>query len=472
MSRALQRLRGFWFESRLRWILLALLAAAIVGGVWLIEHTWDGEQLSVFPIQVTDKEPVLTRPTGGESPSLYISGVSSDGRWVFLHGIAGSRWLFDVDQRRFVGEMRTPPQPTPYGGALMLQGDWTPDSLLFFQYGPGGSPFRSLLDRLRGYYVSGQDFDISFYELNVPARRSRFLFTQEVGSKGTVDAYGIRANANRSTLAYTLYGAPSATLVIHSLETGRRYDIAGSVFGMSAHAALQLWNWLPDNRTLVAAKWNQVTSVARTPQYTVEKVYLYDARDRKVRREVPIAERFTQLRQQGVLAQGEDRMRHFDLLSVIDQKRIRFVELAVKTSVWELDLDTGNLTRPMDLNRDILIPNYAPSGTSVLTSPASSLAGTPGPAPAPASAPGTAHVSAGLTVHTIGEPPRPLPFRVLVPAPIPGLEVFPGAEANIRFLDDNTLIHTGAGDALWRFDLRTSQTELLWRPKESGVKKK
>jgi hypothetical protein len=128
--------------------------------------------------------------------------------------------------------------------------------------------------------------------------------------------------------------------------------------------------------------------------------------------------------------------------------------------LWTLDLETGAFHRG---------PDFGWHREWIVCSPDFQKIVAPIEVPPRARWP-TATVSSSVTlaVGEPGQPPRILPIRVpmlyatrLSPSYRTCMSV---GWCHMAFLDENTLIYCGAGDSLWRYDLRTTAPECLWRP--------
>jgi hypothetical protein len=152
-------------------------------------------------------------------------------------------------------------------------------------------------------------------------------------------------------------------------------------------------------------------------------------------------------------------------------------------SLWDIDLKNGKLTRRLELGRNVDWPAFlvvSPAAGSLITPAWPSVEESPGSQNEGRSSSGS--TTDTLVVRRIGKGPRPIPFQLslqgatdsshpsLMYEPIRSQwEVLPQFPlktdwGRICFIDETTLVYTGTDYRLWRFDLDTWESELLWAP--------
>lgn len=463
--------------------------AVLIVLVWLTFNKSEDDEpppLVEFPIERIGEEqsPELAKRLSRARDSLAIFEVSKDGRWAVFgagttsyRGSSGSEqkmaitglfslfssnpagtWLFDVEKRRFVAKLPQPlksndgvepPQPWEW---------WNPERMVVSQ----DRERKTVTDGLWDLILPGDGWahhDSYFYELDVPTHKARFLFKHR--DPGVTYA---RLNQNRTHLAYEVESPFRSTYYIRNLASGASRALKRSDFEAADVFSTALWGWSPDGNTLVITEGTTTFQGMGwvTRAYPVAALYLVDALEDTPPRRVSVNNAFQKARLEGRLNAGEIDLVHSEVLAFVDDgKRCRLLATfgssqtvlnprANKSSIWDLDLTTGKITRVVNLMWGIK------PGVRVICSPSGeTMVAVPAQSKTTRGAPSIEGLPAGA--HTVGQRPKPLPFNVF------------GRQYGL--LDDHTLIYVSYEDDLLtvpelrRFDLRTSESEVIFPPR-------
>jgi len=493
------------------------LAILIIAGLFFV-RTWTNKprpSAPTFPLTIYDKEPAIPDlPADILLPALSIKSVSADRKWLCLLGPSGqgAKYFFDLQQRRIVagwekwgldGSWRTDVRRGQFilsheGIEPILAPGWTSERFIVEQ-AEGGEEIGEPADELQAPPFSQRLRDLfrptrttryeSFYELDVRARRMRLIFGEatqppqefndwEVCPNKTLTLICCSVTHDKYDMSYD--SDPLNDYRVYDRATGRQYDIPADHFELSGNLLpAQLWGWMPDERTLVFCQVSKRSGPSRSPQTRItraDNLYLLDVAGDAGLRKVPVAEPFERLRKKGGLGSAEGELGLFDLVGFVEQgRRARFAVTFCTTatlytlsdsvsSVWDLDLETGELKRVMDLPRGTAYSAY--NGTPLFSPSLDSIL-VPMP-PVIATTQRFAVLPTSLTLYTVGQPPRTLPlsFTTLYRGNQWGAR--PLLRCGLCFLDEQTLVYADVGYELWAFDLQTNKSALLWRANASN----
>lgn len=448
------------------------VAGAGFGLLWLANGESNTPQSAEFPLEVVRDQPAIVsarRAIPGK-PMLEIRRVSADRKWIPVevrHGL----YFFDVQQRRFVARMAS--QSAMLWSWRQPDG-WTSSCMIGMVHRNGRSPLASVVHDIHPRLFSPR-WEQDFYRLNFPARTARLLMTHKVRDGSSSEVGDIVPNRGCTHLAYcTQRYMNEPQHFICDLKAGTRQAILQRQFGPLQGRWPLIWiaGWLPDDRTVVF-NVGRLFAGFHGEGHRVERLHLVDAPGKQAPRQVPILAKFLELREKGQLARDEGAFVASEILGFVDEgRRCRFSATFLRanqtggasrpttgpidprsdnSSIWDLDLESGELQRVLDLKwgiyREGIIRDRgivcSPERRSFVAALASGASHSSGP---------TFRTQAAI--YTVGRPPRLLPFEVSRTASRP----------NVQFLDEDTLIYETDPCALWRFDLRTSESELLWRP--------
>jgi len=455
----IRKRRGFF-------VLASLLAIVLVAVFW-ISRPGDRSVTSPpdpgpFPIERIEGAPDFSDTTYNPLhpvPVVTIDTISGDGKWVAfrIRGAAPPYYFFDVGQRQFVGRIARPPAVWSYQWWPVFGHYWTPDHLVMEQSRPRKTRYDNLIQRLPQNIVNMRA-DSFFYEVNCFDRKMRFLCGHEADVMQDSGALGGSPNRTRSAIVLSLSlffpALRKQEFIVWDLHTGSQRVLSASSFKGARGSWASPWGWLPDDHTAVFRSYRGWP--------TTEGFYLLDISEKKRPRRIPVLERFERLRDQGKIQPDEGEITLINLLRFSnDGRRARLAvsfksnEMpsdlsASRSSIWDLDIETGQLARVTDLRWGMALYGSvvcSPSGDKFIAAPTSTTVVTGDP-----SSPTTP------VLYEIGQPPRALPFTVVLPR-------YYGNNLwhVLQFLDEDTLIYTGAPLDIWKFDLRTNQSELLFR---------
>ena len=431
---------------------LALLA--VIAFVWLgvSDTRGGGPPLVGFPFEIIDARSNLATngPASTEASTVSIFPVMDHGKWVCVRTANdaaergdSTRYFYDTGSRRFVAKLV--PYQTAKNGVCHpeLSSPLQLDRVIVRQV-------RVDQFKLLAWYKPwAARYDSYFYELDVATSKTRFLAHHKESGAALLGRTGL-PNRGHTHMVYADNESPRLEFVIFDLRDGSSRALKRRHFGMSQGHTLRPWGWLADDRTILFLEdWS--TSTLLPPGFVVENLHLVDVQTKKGPRNVAPAERFKESMAKGKLAPGEDTLLACLLLTDRDGgRRLRLVAAfgadgatsvaeQARWSVWDLDRETERLTRVMDLPLG-LIRHHAevgsPSGDTIVSAlPPEPRGGMP---------------LADAVVYRVGQPPLRLPFKLY--------------KHCWGLPDDHTLVYTNGRDEIWRFDLRTSQSELLWSP--------
>lgn len=412
---------------------------------------------------------------------LHIESVSSDGKGLCLFSSKSGmrdRRLFDVEKRRFavIADGFELVQPVKwYGDRLLVReavGDEKPRKVPYFEVGLKGGAARLL-----------------FRELSSPFKPlpSSGLTLDDLLPWG-IDLNNIRCASSRNRIMYAFTRRPKKKdadprarqlpreqdLVVYDRRSGESHVLPDPNNGESMTWA---WGWTPEESAIVYTCGIVIPDgpqpLSEIRSRPIKDICFFHPDSQRPPHKVPVYERFQKLRKTGALDRDEDVIYSMTLMALPkDGRKARFLvtfysEEAKKdpkrdrSSVWDMDLEAGNLTRVMALT-------MGPAYDSIVQSPS----GASFVAPALGNREYKVHGSSppSLALYREGEEPRVLPFQIMPSGGGigPGNRHFPTLFWEIRFLDEDTLVYTGVPYDLWRFDLRTWKSELLWNPKAAA----
>lgn len=513
MTALLQRLRERLFASQRRRVLLTVTAVAAVFAAVLAIAWWlgpGGPALTPFPFERFDDKAsfkITDYPFTGKTDPF---SVSADGKWLCMYVERDgplrnnpkadmSYLFFDIEQRRFVGKVDFGDRKDARLFAFPSPG-WRPDRLLLMQQQRREARKPGKLSALlyRRFRIKPalkpDELEYGFYVLNTSKSTARLQFTErdllirgEVTDRIRLDE--IRPNRSLTAVAIAKHptegGWPRIPrkYVINRFRRGRgtrRYVVSESDFRSLPENPTRLVGWLDDDRTLVISETRYVRS--KTPSgrghVMTQNVHLFDAVRRKTPGSIPLVASFERLLEQGAFGRAipELESRPIGLLTG-QPPRLRLWVAAhpsqpkaaganVRESVWDVNLETGALEYVTDLDwnksnykKEDLV--FSPSGNSAVA-----------PATTATLHSSNAETSMSLALWRSGRPLKILSFRIprlfgdrhdplppsFYPQPLPW---------HMTFLDENTLIHRGWDDTLWKYDLDADKPGLLWRPETS-----
>lgn len=462
-------------RKRWRFPLAVVLIAAVILGVIALDGKRRDARLPEFPILPIEGEPGFLERAAARNtaPSLSIRAVSADGLWVCFYPYgagATGRWYFDVEQRRFVSRLPATIPPDSRTFYWPLGGErWVADSIVVMRSERVRSPFGNLLKRL-GIRASSHDYpaDVGYFEVNCRTHKMRRLaLLKSDGRKA-----GISLGALSRDGSLFLYGAFTNSdqdeyeFRLRNLASGKERVIAATDLPRPPGTYHEVWDWLPDNRTVVIYTTDDVP-FRDIDDYRIDSLFLVDALGERPPKHLRVLWQFDRARlrrllENGILQSAADRPSMIALLGCFGKPSrarfaVRFQEKRSSTdrasdrsSIWDMDLESASLSKVMDLKggigreRAVLA---SPSGNAFLTEPTDALVLAI-----------TGEQASRPVLYRIGQQPRQIPVDVAWPSQH-GLDF-----SVMRFLDEHTLIYVQPACEIWKFDLRTWQSELLWRP--------
>lgn len=415
---------------------------------------------------------------------IAIESISTDGKWAYLNVVDAQpeKWFFDIERRQFVGhvtetydrqrsfepvveEWRPDRLLVKYAESLRPWPGSTPNEKSKGPVGPGGLP---LIRRM------------SILEVDALTRQSRVLATCDETMPMVHETSG-RAfpNPQHTKLALTRNPLGNDVHMVWDLETNERHKLSRSWIlpPLEQSRSIEFRGWMPDGESLIFRDYNfqegtQFLFMA-PPAPSPFSGVMADPR-----RSVPLAQQFNQLREKGVLTADEDKISYVTYLGPVDGGRaIRlFVLFACPTastdpkvhgnitargreteaSVWDFDLQTRKLKRVMNLGRNAVrrkMTIFSPSGTAALD-----LVTT-----LPETADRTRFHMVRPALYARETPLGGFSFEIPLPAYNPRTYTRLELDRNVRFIDDHTLLFVGEGYSLWKYDMRTDKSELLWQ---------
>jgi len=408
-------------------------------------------------------------------PDYHAFSISGDGRWLAMrldidNYSVEEHLFFDLRRNRFVAEL----DPIVGGpiASLPFPSNWRPDRcpvmLRDYQLEPPGK-FQQWISRLLRRPIP-KDRDFTLYLADIPAMKARLVLSERFED-------GANTIPNRSLTALFFErwryesGKPITEHRIYDLRrwrgtSYRRWEPDGRAFVL---------DWLDDDRTLavLVVDWSYALSK--------ERIELLDANRGATVRTIPYGKSLEQFQKDGVLEPGK--VQGFYNSRIFQGPCARF-DMVVRSpgqsgvveedwSVWDVHLDTGATTRVMKLDwceRYLTTSNdlvYSPSGKTVV-------------APVTTSSLLLSTIGTSITVAacTADQRPRVLPLHLRRfyythpdnPGQYPeGITWASSLRANMTFLDENALIYRGADNALWRYDMHSSEPVCLWSPHTLAV---
>jgi hypothetical protein len=421
-------------------------------------------------------QPFTGLPRGRSHLQIQIRSVSSDGRFVHLL-VAGdyrsSEVLFEIESRRFFR------LATSYD--LATENSWRPETTLVFRRPP-----------------DNRSEDVPFYRVNILRNEKSLLFTERTPGRGTMSVMKA-GNEPWGLERFHLYPDPQCQRIFYTATRPakvaatkgrgqptipflREMVVVNAQDGTSrtrpafSPAGIQLFSgWSPDGRYLIASSATVRQSPGKMRVMPIKSLYLLDPGGLSISRVIPVDEYFIQARGlNGRFHPGEDEIQYMNFAGLVnDGRRARFVVTFFsnktpddprtdRSSVWDLELESGALKRILDFSEGAIYQNAVWSESRrAFMGPA--LHGTGFDEPG-------MFKPLGIAVYVEGDKPRILPFKI-TPR---GGGIGPGErhsatlQESVRFLDDSTLVYTTPPYDLWRYDLRKGNSELLWRPSDSA----
>lgn len=459
--------QGRW--RRLAWVIVVL--AVIAGVIWIGKDKPKKVAPPVdvpFPIERLGPEWSATnelrfyRPTGFASgyAMFYFMSVSTSGTLVAVTvgGAYPPVWFFDVEKRRFTARYNN--LKGDEGSWWPIRGNaWTRRRLLMTRNRPRRTRYDDILKKIRNDPFHRRK-DAFFYEIDLETRTMRYLWGFQAAFLDTSFHQHAVFNRRRTALVSRQTGRlkqyHTEKFILSHLRTNREYTIPVSRFKPSGTLAAFVWDWLPDDCTVV------IQGVG--PNFRTENLYYLDIASRDRPRRIPVLERFEKLAEQASKSQGLGQLFGVWPLKILDEgQRVRlaatFVSSAASTDpstdrsgIWDLDVETGKLAKVIDLKWGIGRTDNiecSPSGNAFVAIPTSGsvVAGNLSTSPT------------RPVLYRIGQPPVRLPFRIVFGWGSNACQL----HCFLRFLDEDTLIYSGVPYDLWKYDVRTNQSELLFR---------
>jgi len=400
-------------------------------------------------------------------PTLYldirIRSVSADRKWLALSRPMSYSplWFFDLEQRRFVAEDAQDVTQMEY--ACLFDPYWTSQSLAILRSRPHAFRFDGLLKRVWKRDLSDRE-DLFFYELDVARKQVRILGAyQATRLQLPYNSYDAVANRTRTSVALTTLGSWRGPYRNHVLvqPLGAQHRVAFRVCKPNVPKGhfVRIWSWLDQDASLLLYDHDWLRTRPH-PTGRFENLYLMDVPSGRIARTFPVMKEFERLRAEGCLAANEGAIQSARILAVLEpERRVRLsVEFtdgkqpqAGKLSIWDLDLKTGSLERIMDLKGAMPGPvRCSPSGGTFVAisdeSPSSTL---------------SPWYTAHLMLYRKNEAPRRLPLEIPVRVPYPPITTA-ARFGSFLMLDEHTIVATGQGFDIFRYDTRTTEPERLY----------
>lgn len=426
------------------------------------------DELGFTLLEVDDPVRIVNYPARNHTPAFEISG---DGRWLAMRVALddptrdyGKDWLFfDLEAGQCVASLKGSTDDREV--ELLTGSGWSPDDLPVLwikKYPRPPSGFRNWANGLFGGPPPATPDHAAVCIADIPDFQAHIRFSESRTRKG-LDRIAL-PNPARSGLY--LIRVQSHYYPTNETAEFRLYDLRP---GRGEHERVM------DENTRITAWLDDRTAI----KVTEEGIALVDVWSGEVVRDIPIEEPLEQLQKQGDLEPG-DVLPFEGQEKLLPGPRLRFLlgicpervsgEHSHRLSLWDIELDTGALDHVMDLDWCKPYLCSYPRHSSSIVDFVQSADGGYVVAPVSSSTIVTASVGTSLTlaVASSGQPPRVLPIHVprfysnnpnakgrSEPCPI---------SFHMAFADENTLVYRGAGDTLWRFDVRTTEPECIWRP--------